>query len=124
MEDLNEILATSRRNNIKAGVTGALMFNSGYFVQILEGAAATIEATFERIQMDGRHGDVTLIEFAVAPARIFDQWSMGFVGAKDAPGLRSVGLETEFDPTAFDTNALLARLKDILSRSASAAVPS
>lgn len=64
--EVEQILAKSRRNNKLVGLTGALMFSAGYFGQVLEGSQAAIEATFERIQQDPRHGDVSLLEFAAA----------------------------------------------------------
>ncbi|MCJ2078787.1 BLUF domain-containing protein [Methylobacterium sp. E-016] len=35
------------------------MFNAGAFAQVLEGPRRQVEETFERIQCDDRHGDVT-----------------------------------------------------------------
>ncbi len=37
--DLNAILDVSNRNNEKAGITGALLFDTLWFVQILEASA-------------------------------------------------------------------------------------
>ena len=49
---IRHILETSRTNNRRAAVTGALMFNRTYFAQVLEGPRDAVEATFERIQQD------------------------------------------------------------------------
>lgn len=78
---VDEILAVSRRNNDAAGVTGALMFNAGCFAQVLEGPQSAVEATFERIQQDERHGDVMLLACGPVKGRAFEGWSMGYVGA-------------------------------------------
>lgn len=77
---IDQILEASRRNNRRAGVTGALMFNGGAFAQVLEGPQEGVEDTFERIQRDIRHGDVTVLECGPVDARSFDSWSMAFVG--------------------------------------------
>lgn len=77
---IDQILESSRRNNPRAGVTGALMFNGGAFAQVLEGPQKGVEDTFERIQRDIRHGDVTVLECGPVDARNFDTWSMAFVG--------------------------------------------
>ena len=37
IRDLNAILDTSNRNNEKAGITGALVLDTVWFMQILEG---------------------------------------------------------------------------------------
>ena len=75
-----QILATSQRNNGKVGVTGALLFNSGCFAQVLEGPRVAVEATFERIQRDPRHGDVSVLQCEPVESRGFPNWSMAFIG--------------------------------------------
>src|SRR4029079_8003154 len=59
--EVHKILEQSRRNNSLVGVTGTLIFNNGIFAQALEGARASLESTFERIQRDERHGDVQVL---------------------------------------------------------------
>ena len=78
--DIADILATSQENNADAHITGALIFNSGIFAQVLEGGRSDIEATFERIQRDPRHGDVQVLAFEPSAGRGFPSWSMGYVG--------------------------------------------
>lgn len=94
------ILTASRVNNSRVGVTGALMFNSGCFAQVLEGPRLNVESTFERIQQDERHGDVSLLAFGSTPTRAFHNWSMGFVGASVADAARygSIVQESGYDP--------------------------
>ena len=74
--EMLQILNTARANNSRQSVTGALLFNSGYFAQVLEGPQASIERIFEQIQRDPRHGDVTVLESGATPERIFPEWSM------------------------------------------------
>lgn len=74
------ILAVSKRNNARVGVTGALLFNAGAFAQALEGERLAVEATFERIQRDPRHSDVSVLQCEAVAARAFPNWSMAFVG--------------------------------------------
>src|SRR5450631_1935225 len=78
--EMDAILASAQRHNSLRRVTGALIFNAGIFAQVLEGARKDIEATFERIQRDERHGDVEVLAFEEAPSRGFPSWSMAFVG--------------------------------------------
>ena len=40
--EIDSILASARRNNAPLGITGALIFNSGIFAQVLEGARHNI----------------------------------------------------------------------------------
>jgi hypothetical protein len=109
---IDDILATSRRNNEKAGVTGALMFNSGCFAQVLEGPREALEATFERIQQDERHGEVSLLAFEPIDRRTFETWSMGFVGrALDGRRFEDVAASTGYDPSRMDGEELFQTLE-------------
>ena len=78
--EIEGILAASRRNNARAGVTGALIFNRSTFGQVLEGPEAAVEETYERIEADPRHHDVEVLDLRSVEARAFGDWSMGFVG--------------------------------------------
>ena len=49
--ELRRILTSSRARNKAAGVTGALLYNSGNFAQVLEGPLDAVESTFERIEL-------------------------------------------------------------------------
>lgn len=115
--EIETILEASRRNNVLVGVTGALMFNSGYFAQVLEGAQAAIESTFERIQQDRRHGNVYLLEFIPAPVRSFETWSMAFIGAADSRSTEfsEVAARSGFDPRLLDGNDLFNKLRNLLA---------
>jgi len=112
--EVQTILDASRRNNTSAGVTGALLFNAGCFGQVLEGPRRAIEATFERIQCDPRHGDVSLLAFEPAE-RAFPNWSMGFVGAKalDAEQYEGIADQSGFDPSRISADRLFARLHSL-----------
>jgi hypothetical protein len=81
--EVQRILTTSRRNNTATGVTGALLFNSSCFAQVLEGQLEAVETTFERIQRDQRHTDVTVLELTQVAEHGFATWSMAFAGKID-----------------------------------------
>jgi hypothetical protein len=78
--EIDRMLVAARRNNLRVGVTGALMFNAGCFAQVLEGSRDSIQSTFERIQCDLRHSNVTVLVFEPAARRGFGDWSMAYVG--------------------------------------------
>ena len=80
VEGIHQILKSSRSNNARVGVTGALLFNSGCFAQVLEGSSSAVSETFERIQWDERHSDVLVLDYSPVTARAFPDWSMSFVG--------------------------------------------
>ena len=110
------LLAVSKRNNARVGVTGALLFNGGSFAQVLEGSRAAVEATFERIQRDPRHSDVAVLQCESVPSRGFPNWSMGFVG--DSPRGRALWTEvarlTNFDLSRLEGNVLFNTLLSIV----------
>ncbi len=77
------ILATSRANNARDGVTGALLYSEGCFAQVLEGGLDAVERTFERIQCDPRHGDVVMLQVGRADGRLFGAWDMALAETDD-----------------------------------------
>lgn len=79
-EEVLGILAASRRNNARVGVTGALLFSTDCFAQVLEGPLAAVQATFERIQCDQRHTDTVVLSCEGVARREFADWSMAYAG--------------------------------------------
>jgi Sensors of blue-light using FAD len=75
--DLNAIMDCSNRNNEKDGITGALLFDTLWFVQILEGERDMVSATLRRILKDERHDNVVIIDARPARQRFFGNWWMG-----------------------------------------------
>ncbi len=70
------IADAAARRNARDGVTGALMFRGGVFVQLLEGEGAAIERVFERICRDLRHRRIVLLDFSDVDRRAFGEWDM------------------------------------------------
>ena len=82
--ELQSILASSRKNNPSKGLTGALLYTAGNFAQVLEGPLESVEQTFEVIQRDPRHSEVTVVQSGPTPSRDFPEWSMAFAGSNDS----------------------------------------
>ena len=80
--EIQNILEKSRRNNARQDVTGALFYNEGNFAQVLEGPMAAVAQTFERVQCDPRHSEVTVIESGIISRRDFPDWAMAFTGTE------------------------------------------
>jgi len=114
-EEVNDILATSRANNERDGITGALMFNAGCFAQVLEGPLDVVELAFERIQQDDRHSEVSLLAMEPIEARSFPNWAMGFVGISDDDAARfaDVATASNFDPSRLSGDKLHSILRDL-----------
>jgi hypothetical protein len=78
-DHLREILDQSRKNNEKLGITGVLCVGGGHFIQVLEGNECDLIRLYSRIIDDPRHHDSVLIGIAPIRARMFQQWSMGYI---------------------------------------------
>ena len=113
--EVNDILTTSRANNERDGITGALMFNAGCFAQVLEGPLDVVEVAFERIQQDDRHSEVSLLAMEPIATRSFPNWAMGFVGLSDDDAARfaDVATASDFDPSRFSGDKLHSILRDL-----------
>ncbi len=77
-EELVELLRTVRELNLRAGLSGMLLYCSQSFLQMLEGDADALEATYARVAVDPRHQNLRLLMDAEVPTRLFPDWSMGF----------------------------------------------
>lgn len=77
-KDIPDILAKSQKNNTRDNLTGILLYNSGIFIQLLEGSLENTEAAFERISKDTRHSKVVKIFSKIGNERIFSQWKMAY----------------------------------------------
>lgn len=77
LSQLNDILAASQRNNQRVGITGALVFDDRWFLQILEGDRTEVWKTLNRISDDERHSNVTIAEAIEIEERLFGNWWMG-----------------------------------------------
>jgi hypothetical protein len=124
---LNAIMDASARNNARDDITGALLFDPLWFVQILEGERDAVSATLRRIMTDERHADVTIMDARPIAGRQFGQWWMGLAMLRGdtAPLLERHGLGPRLDPrrmTGDQAVAVAADLSDTLrDRLASAA---
>ena len=82
------ILRQAKAANPKHGVTGALCFADGVFIQVLEGGRDAVNRLYGRIVADGRHKDVVLLSYQEIDERRFASWSMGQVNmSRLNPGL-------------------------------------
>lgn len=95
--NMREILSASQRNNGRDGITGFLIFDKTYFIQILEGERSRVTDTYNRIARDSRHSTATIINVRDVPARLFPNWTMG--GAMRTPEVQEVYLQHGFGGT-------------------------
>ena len=74
--DLKKILEKSRINNLQKNITGLLIKNGDFFIQVLEGKREDVVATFNRISPDPRHMKVKTLLTYNDSARIFPEWAI------------------------------------------------
>ncbi|WP_181707613.1 BLUF domain-containing protein [Chthonobacter rhizosphaerae] len=100
LKGLKEILGVSQRNNQRDGVTGSLIFDKVWFLQILEGNLEIIQATYKRIEKDSRHREATVMTVRPLIQRQFPDWGMG--GLLRSPDVQEIflshGIGGEMDP--------------------------
>lgn len=106
--DPEKILAASRKNNETKHITGALLFSGYFFIQVLEGDRAYINALFQKIRTDPRHQNVLLCHFGDLPKRNFGSWSMGYLADSqhNRELLREYTGNDQFQPYDFSANML------------------
>jgi Sensors of blue-light using FAD len=80
-DDLQELLDRSRRSNAAKGITGALIYAEGSFLQILEGDKVQLQELMVKIRRDVRHETVSVLRESEVPVAIFGSWKMAYVSA-------------------------------------------
>jgi hypothetical protein len=90
---VQQIVSASIQNNRMVDVTGFLLSQDGLFIQLLEGPARAVGATFERISADRRHDAIMLLSDIKPDRRLFQEWNMA--GSQlEQPTPRTLNAET------------------------------
>ena len=117
---LNEIYESCARNNTAHAVTGVLLHEGGYFVQLLEGDKNSLDTVMSRISADDRHTDITMFVDEPIDARQFPDWAMetfylsnpSILRASTLQNLRSIYSENH----EMNSRKLVAFLKEMLDQ--------
>lgn len=80
-DELEDLLEQARISNAENGITGALVYADGIFLQILEGDQGALQALMARICRDLRHEGVTVVRQGEIAAAMFTDWNMAYVSA-------------------------------------------
>jgi hypothetical protein len=96
-DDVATVLTEARANNERNGLTGALLYHGGRFVQILEGPKDVVLARFAIISADPRHRNVHKMREQWIPERQFPEWTMGFRAMSDDSVKELAGFEDFFE---------------------------
>jgi hypothetical protein len=112
---LNSILLTAVHQNKRNGVTGALLFENGHFVQILEGEEEAVRTTMAHIERDKRHRNIRTLAVTSITARAFDSWWMGCAERNQATEhlFAAKSADGRFDPGAMTADDILRLMTEI-----------
>ncbi|GEL43239.1 hypothetical protein MEX01_38300 [Methylorubrum extorquens] len=115
LTNLREIVSASQRNNSHNGITGFLIFDKTWFVQILEGDRSKVTETYNRIARDARHSTATIMSVRDVEGRLFPNWTMG--GAMRTPEMQEVylqhGIGSEMNPATLKSAQVVALALDL-----------
>jgi hypothetical protein len=119
-EELLSILKKSTVNNHTSGITGALCFSEGIFIQVIEGGRDAVNKLYNRIAADPRHGEVVLLNYDEIEERRFSGWSMGHVNMQRMnPALLLKYSEcARLDPYAVSGKVSLALFEELVATAA------
>ena len=98
-DDVAAILSQSRANNERNGLTGALLYHGGRFIQILEGPDEAVHSRFAIISADPRHRIIQTVREKQINERQFPEWTMGFRPLADSSVKELNGFEDFFGRT-------------------------
>ncbi|WP_052877972.1 BLUF domain-containing protein [Chromobacterium subtsugae] len=77
------LLESCVRHNLQNDISGVLLYGPGNFIQVLEGEAAAVAETYQRILDDPRHHNLIEILLEDIEQRSFSNWRMGFTRLDD-----------------------------------------
>ena len=77
--EIKNILLASRKNNPVLGITGALCFLDGIYLQHLEGEASAVNALYQKIEKDPRHSHTKPLVHDQISQRAHPKWSMALL---------------------------------------------
>lgn len=120
-DELEEILEQARASNATQGITGALIYAEGHFLQVLEGDKARVQALMTKITRDPRHQAVKVLREGDVAAATFGSWNMAYISATPEQIAEWAGLsmptaspDTLYD-TALETRRMAQFAQDILA---------
>jgi EAL domain-containing protein (putative c-di-GMP-specific phosphodiesterase class I) len=83
-DEVSKILDVAHEQNPKHSLTGCLMHNSEFFLQIIEGPDNEIKQLMHNIHNDKRHNEIKLLGTKQIMQRDFNGWNMGYINNSQA----------------------------------------
>jgi Sensors of blue-light using FAD len=112
---VRDIVEKSRKNNGPMGITGALCYTNGIFLQKLEGDRQRVNQIYRKIQNDARHTDTVILDYLELDGREFTRWSMGMLTHTDDNRELFIKYSdtNEFNPYSMSARALRAFFTEV-----------
>lgn len=79
VENLSKFTETIRKRNKARGITGVLLFDGQYFLQVLEGTDKSLTQLISEIETDKRHDEITIILKEPIMQREHPNWGMRLI---------------------------------------------
>ncbi|PLA73492.1 diguanylate cyclase [Hydrogenovibrio sp. SC-1] len=76
--DIDRLISKAREFNLANAISGCLIYEKGYFLQLLEGEKKSIDLLMQKLHEDKNHTDVTTIMKGYFDHRLFSEWNMGY----------------------------------------------
>ena len=89
-DQLNELFTTTQKNNTASNITGLLLYQSGKFLQVLEGDDDELKNLYEKIEQDSKHNNIFVILKQKCKRRIFENYESRFSIVKSKEDLRTI----------------------------------
>lgn len=116
--EVARILEQAQRNNERNGITGALVINDNYFLQVIEGARPVINNLLKKLIEDKRHCSLQIIECCEIEERRWNKWSMKYLTANDQNKeyVLKYSTSNEFNPYLMSTSQITMFIDELSKR--------
>lgn len=110
------VLDSCSRHDQQSGLTGALLFNEHFFVQVMEGDHVALSEKLWALAKDDRHSLIVLVSAGEIATRSFLTWSVGYAGR--SPELDRIYLRygpvAKFEPAGMSAAGIVAMVEDFI----------
>ncbi|AVI51245.1 blue light sensor protein [Pukyongia salina] len=89
-DELTHLFDFTVENNTLMNITGILLYESGKFLQVLEGEESLLKKLFAKIEVDSRHSNIFVILNKKSMYNIFADYASGFSIVKTKEELASI----------------------------------
>ncbi len=117
--EILDILTHSWKYNHNSYISGMLLYDNRYFMQIIQGPIATIDKLYARISHDQRHTDIKLIGEELLHTRDCSGWGIGFYNQQEVAEALYNAFDIGHGDALYDVNyadakSMLLALKNVI----------